>query len=130
VKLLLDTHAIVWWLADEPGLSKQQVAALEVSEREGERLAVAAVSLWEIAWLGARGRIASAEERIRDIEAQPGVVEILPLSGRIAVDAAALGREFPGDPLDRLIAATARVHGLTLITVDRQIRASGVVPVI
>ena len=121
---------IVWWLAGEARFSRPQFAALQSAEDRGERFAVAAVSLWEIAWLGARGRLADPEQRIRDIESEHGLVDVLPLTGRIAIDAAALGRGFPGDPVDRLIAATARVYGMTLVTADRRIRASGVVPVI
>ena len=128
--LLLDTHAIVWWLAGEARFSRPQFAALQSAEDRSERFAVAAVSLWEIAWLGARGRLVDPEQRIRDIESEHGLVDVLPLTGRIAIDAAALGRGFPGDPVDRLIAATARVYGMTLVTADRRIRASGVVPVI
>jgi PIN domain nuclease of toxin-antitoxin system len=52
---------------------------------------------------------------------------VLPLSVDVAIESEQLGRSFPIDPADRPIAATARVHDLTLITADRPIRKSGAV---
>jgi PIN domain nuclease of toxin-antitoxin system len=52
---------------------------------------------------------------------------VLPLTVDVAIESEQLGDSFPPDPADRLIAATARVHDLTLITSDRSIRKSGAV---
>jgi PIN domain nuclease of toxin-antitoxin system len=54
-------------------------------------------------------------------------LEVLPLTVDVAIEQEQLGDSFPQDPVDRLIAATARVHDLTLITSDRHIRRSAVV---
>jgi PIN domain nuclease of toxin-antitoxin system len=54
-------------------------------------------------------------------------LEVLPLTVDVAIDSEHLGASFPQDPADRLIAATARVHDLTLITADRPIRRSAAV---
>jgi PIN domain nuclease of toxin-antitoxin system len=51
-------------------------------------------------------------------------LEVLPLTVDVAIESEQLAEGFPPDPADRLIAATARVHDLTLITSDRAIRAS------
>ena len=48
--------------------------------------------------------------------------QILPLSPAIAAQAAQLPPEFPGDPCDRLIAATAQIHELSLVTADQRLR--------
>ena len=52
------------------------------------------------------------------------------ITGAIALDAVRLGSSFPSDPADRIIAATARVHGHTLITADRRVRTTGVVAIL
>jgi len=57
-------------------------------------------------------------------------LEVLPITGAIALEAVRLGTSFPTDPADRLIAATARVHGHTLVTADRRVRQSGVVAIL
>jgi PIN domain nuclease of toxin-antitoxin system len=55
---------------------------------------------------------------------------VLALDGRIAAESARLGPKMPTDPADQLIVASARVHGLRLLTADARIRDSGVVSVI
>ncbi|MGH9416596.1 MAG: PIN domain-containing protein [Terriglobales bacterium] len=52
----------------------------------------------------------------------------MPLNAEIAAQAAQFGPAFPRDPADRIIAATALAHGLTLVTADQKIRSSGLVP--
>jgi len=61
-----------------------------------------------------------------ELEKNPRL-EVLPITGPIALDAARLGSSFPNDSADRLIAATARAHGHTLVTADRRIRDAAVV---
>jgi PIN domain nuclease of toxin-antitoxin system len=63
---------------------------------------------------------------LRKAAASPQL-EVLPLTVDVAIESEQLGNAFPPDPADRLIAATARVHNLTLITSDRPIRRSGAV---
>ena len=55
---------------------------------------------------------------------------MLLLTGRIAAESTRLGSAFPNDPADQLIAATARCHGLMLLTADERIVESGVVAVL
>jgi PIN domain nuclease of toxin-antitoxin system len=57
-------------------------------------------------------------------------LEVLAITGAIALDAVRLGGSFPSDPADRLIAATARVHGHTLVTADRRVREAAVVAIL
>lgn len=82
------------------------------------------MSCWELATLIRRGRLASSEpvaDWIRKALAAPGAVA-LPLTAEVAVAAGLLGDEMPGDPADRLIYATARSTGATLLTRDRRLR--------
>jgi len=132
MRLLLDTHVLIWWLTDEPRLSRVQVQALDRASASGERLGVSAISFWEIAKLIERGRIKlprSLDQLFDEIEAHPGV-QLLPLSPRISIESTRLGAGFHHDPADQIIAATARVHGLRLVTADERIRDSGVVAIV
>jgi PIN domain nuclease of toxin-antitoxin system len=105
---------------------------LERAEHSGASVAVSAISLWEIAKLVERGRLTlsqSLDECLAQIESS-AFFDVLPLTGRIAAESTRLGSAFPHDPADQLIAATARCHGLTLLTADERIVESGVVAVL
>ena len=128
---VLDTQAWIWSVLDAPNLSRRARAVLsKLGERE--RVGLAAISLKEAAWHLAHGRIDIEEDAgpwplwLRNA-ASVAQLEVLPLTVDIAIDSEQLGDRFPPDPADRLIAATARIHGMTLITADRRIRESGVV---
>jgi PIN domain nuclease of toxin-antitoxin system len=58
------------------------------------------------------------------------MIRVLPMTSRIAVESVRLGPDFPKDPADQIIVATARCHGLSLITADEDIRRWGKLPVI
>ena len=132
MRLLLDTHALLWWLIDEDRFSREQLVRLERAETEGECLGLSSISLWEIAKLAELGKISlhSSVDLLLDQIERHHRIEVLPLTARIALESTRLGPAFPRDPSDQLIAATARVHGLSLLTADRRIRASGVVGVV
>ena len=130
--LLLDTHIVLWWLGDIDRLSVTQARTLKQADADGDRIGVAAVTLWEIAKLADRGRIQlgrPVDVILDEIEWHP-VIELLPLTARVALESTRLGDRVPSDPTDQLIVATARVHGLRLVTADDRIRKSGAVPVV
>jgi PIN domain nuclease of toxin-antitoxin system len=132
VTLLLDTHIALWWLEGGDRLTAEQRRAATAAERGNEKLHIADVTLWEIAMLADRGRITISEGLpvlLEELESNARL-EVLPITGAIALDAVRLGSSFPNDPADRLIAATARVHGHTLVTADRRVRKSAVVSVL
>jgi len=131
VKYLLDTHVWLWSVLDSPRLSRRARAALSAVSAH-ERVGVAAISLKEAAWHLARGRVV-VDERfgpwplwLRTAASSP-YIEVLHLTADAAIESEQLGDSFPPDPADCLIAATARVHNLTLITSDAGIRKSGAV---
>lgn len=129
MRLLLDTHILLWWTADDHHLKGPQRATIEHALQAGERLGVSAISFWEIAKLAERGRLRfsrSLDQVFSEIEAHPEI-DLYPLSPRISIESTRLGPRFHTDPADQIIAATARVHGLRLVTADDRIRASGVV---
>ena len=119
--IVLDTHVWLWWVAAPEHLSE---AARDAIERE-TRIGVSTLSAWEIAMLATRGRISLDREVslwVRQALADPRVDSMAP-GAEIAVAASLLdSKSFPGDPVDRLIYATARSAGATLITRDRAIR--------
>lgn len=121
--ILLDTHALVWAVADHRRLSKAATAAILQAQSEGG-LAIAAVSLWELAMLVARGRIqayGTVDASVR-LLAEGAVVK--PITPEIAALAAQFPPDFPQDPADRLIGATAKAEGMALVTRDEKLRAS------
>ena len=131
MKYLLDTHVVLWWLTDDRKLSKGHAKLLERSERSGTAVGLSALSLWEIAKLVERGRLEltqSLDESLEQLETSE-FITILPLTGRVAIESTRLGARFHSDPIDQIIVATARCHGLTLLTVDERIIESGVVAV-
>lgn len=124
MKYLLDTHAAVWLLEGSDKLGAKAMRALENETRE--TVAIADISLLEIAMLSARGVIMLSPDANRGLAAFAQQLTVLPISADVAHRAAA--SELPQrDPFDRVIVATALAHNLTLITKDRDILAAKVV---
>jgi len=126
VKHLLDTHVLVRWLFDDRKLSKEHARLIDRDERAGTALGIAAITLWEIANLIEIGRLELTLDSLDDIESHASL-NIVPLTARIAIESTRLGSRSPTDPTDQMIAATARCHGLVLLTNDQRIIDSDVV---
>lgn len=129
MKLLLDTHVLVEWIAGK--LSKPHRRAIDGATEEAP-LYVSDISSWEIATLHELGRI-ELDLPLRDwLEkaTAPPLVQRVSISPAVAAEVAGLPDHFHRDPADRIIVATARVLGATLLTRDRRIRAAKVVAVL
>jgi PIN domain nuclease of toxin-antitoxin system len=125
---LLDTHAWVWWIEGDRRLQRRVRDTLDRLPREG-RPYLSAISLWEVAMLVERGRVAfsvSLSEWL-GAAAHPRTVRLVPISPDIAAQTAALPVTFQRDPADRLIVASCRVLGLPLLTRDARILRSRLV---
>jgi PIN domain nuclease of toxin-antitoxin system len=111
VSLLLDTHVVLWWLADDPELSEEIKDRLD-HEQDAR---VSAATIWEIAIKQALGKITAPGdllERIRDSGFRD-----LPIDVAHAIAAGRLPL-IHRDPFDRMLVAQARSEGLTLVTRD------------
>lgn len=128
--LLADTHVLIWWLGDSARLSRGQRRRLAGIVPESPLL-VSDITLWEIAMLHQKARVSLALPLREWLEraVAPPLVKVSAISPAIAVEAASLPDTFHGDPADRIIVSTARLHGATLLTSDRRIIESGLVRV-
>jgi PIN domain nuclease of toxin-antitoxin system len=120
--ILLDTHIVVWLMTAEERLSGRARAAITEARMEGEALAYSPLSLYEIAYAASRRRLNLNSPTGEFIAAIQARLEFVPLTARIVICAAELSGPFHGDPIDRIIAATAIVQNCTLITHDLEIR--------
>ena len=118
--LLLDTQSLVWFMEDLPALGRRARIALLEADAEG-RLHISALSFWEIGVLQRKRRLRLSMDLFewRDAVLRRGIIEEA-LTGRHAILAERL-EGFHADPADRMIAATARLLSLVLVTSDRNI---------
>ena len=129
--ILLDTHALVMLALKPEGLSKAAARAIARAEAGGG-IAIASITLWEIAQLIDSGRVlvhGSTEAFLKLILHRPRLF-VLDLSPEIAALAFQFPPDFPNDPADRIIAATTRVHGLKLVTKDQRLQDSALLKTI
>src|SRR5581483_2214591 len=115
--IVLDTHVLVWADSDDRKLGRKARALIDRLWVTG-KVAVAAISFWEVGLLQARGRLdlPMPSQEWRDAVLAAGAIE-LPLNGVIALRALDLVG-LHDDPADRFVIATALVHGAALITAD------------
>jgi PIN domain nuclease of toxin-antitoxin system len=121
--LLLDTHVWLWYAEGVSGrLRPAGIRKLDAARKE-EGLLVSAISVWEFGMHAARGRIQLTVplrdwvERALDA---PGI-RLAPLDAAVAAESTLLPGEPQGDPADRFLIATARIHGVGLATRDERI---------
>jgi len=115
--LILDTHALFWWVNQTPGkLSAKQIAATETADL----LEISAITCWEMAWLVKHDRIALKMPVAAWLdEVERSGIRVLPVTRPIALRAVELA-EHHKDPADRIIIATAVEHQARLVSVDER----------
>ena len=120
MRLLLDTHVLLWWLADDPGLGEEARAGISAPD---SAVYVSAATVWEISIKRALGKLEAPSDLLRQIELSR--FEPLSMSAAHAHAAGALPRHHD-DPFDRMLVAQAISEGLTLLTRDPRMVLYGV----
>jgi PIN domain nuclease of toxin-antitoxin system len=125
--LLVDTHIALWLDSGNPRLRRSTAARMDEHWRAGGLLYLSAISIWEIAMLVHRRRIALSEPvedwvvRFLDVPS----IEAIAVTHRIAARAYGFGPYDGGDPADRVLIATAIERECPLVTYDRRILQFG-----
>ncbi len=125
---LIDTHILLWWHGDRDRLSREQQDVIADAGADSP-LEVSDISLWEVAMLYSLGRVRLTiplREWLDKAVAAP-LVRRHGISPAVAAELASLPDSFHRDPADRILVATARVLGATLLTRDRRIAEAGLV---
>ncbi len=124
--IVLDTHALIWWVNGDSQLSPSANTAIEHEQQsEDGIILVSSISAWEIALLVGRDRLTLAMnlddwiETVSEIEG----VRFVPVDEVVGVESTRLPGEFHKDPADRMITALARHFNAPLVTADERIRA-------
>jgi PIN domain nuclease of toxin-antitoxin system len=112
VRVLLDTHILLWWLADDPRLPA--AAAEVIADRDTEVL-VSAATAWEISIKRAAGRLEAPDDFLDAVAASEFVT--LAITAEHGMAAGRLPPRHP-DPFDRMLIAQAKFETLTLVSVD------------
>lgn len=121
--MVLDTHALIWWVSDAPELSRGAKNAIHKTLRANERLLVSAITAWEIALLVKKQRLVLTMDVVEWIAATESIegIQHVPIDHKLAVQSQSLPGAFHPDPADRFIVALARQHNANLITADERI---------
>ena len=125
--VLLDTHTLLWY-AEAGGrpLSTQVLKSLEAA-RASHSLFFSSITVWEIGMLVAKNRLnlsQPVDEWLRRVITLTGIRE-LPLDMASALESTRLPSECHGDPADRFLIASARIHDMQLATADGKILTYG-----
>lgn len=121
--ILLDSHVLIWAVSDSKRLSSAAASAIRRARRGGG-VAVSAISTYEVAWQIANGRVQGLGTVEASLARFLEGVTVLPITVDVAALATQFPEDYPRDPADRLIGATARAEGMTLVTRDERIRRS------
>jgi PIN domain nuclease of toxin-antitoxin system len=119
MRVLLDTHAFLWWITDDPRLSAR---ARQIIGKGENHLFLSAASGWEIAIKAKLGRLQLPEDLVRFIAEQMALnaIESLPIQMAHTLHVYRLP-EYHRDPFDRLLVAQGKLERLPILTADRQI---------
>jgi PIN domain nuclease of toxin-antitoxin system len=126
--VVLDTHAVIWYLSGSNELSPTARLVIQTAERNGDDVFISAISLVEIVYLAERGRLPPvALDRLGDaLKDSTRSLVVAPLDTAVAETVRTIPRDIVPDMPDRIIAATAVRLNAELVTRDRRLHAAGV----
>jgi len=126
--LVLDTHAVIWYLSGSNKLSLTARLAIESAERNADDIFISAISLVEVIYLAERGKIPpTALRRLQDaLKHSAASVIVAPLDSAVADAVERVPRQMVPEMPDRIIAATAAHLKAELVTRDRRLHLAGV----
>jgi PIN domain nuclease of toxin-antitoxin system len=123
--ILLDTHALIWWVNGSNRLSAPARTAIENERNTKGTILVSAISAWEIAMLVDKGRL-TLDRDVADWLDQADLIEgleLVAMDREIGIQSVFLPGDFHKDPADRIIVATARKFASPVVTADERIIA-------
>jgi PIN domain nuclease of toxin-antitoxin system len=126
--LVVDTHSAIWYLGRSPRLSSTARTAICAAIDAGEPVFISAVSVAEVTYLVEKGRLTPQQllDLVSVLHRPDSGFRVAPFDLAIAEVLAGISRQIVPDMPDRMIAATARHLGLSLVTVDAEIRQAGI----
>jgi PIN domain nuclease of toxin-antitoxin system len=123
--ILLDTQVVAWLAREPEKISQAAKDAIQKARLEDAGLAISDKTLWELAMMSARNHLKINATLREFLDATERLCVVIPVNPAIAERTIQFGDTFPSDPADRIIAATAIIYGMPLVTADAQIRKSG-----
>ncbi|MBU0978646.1 MAG: type II toxin-antitoxin system VapC family toxin [Patescibacteria group bacterium] len=129
--ILLDTHALIWWVDGSEKLSKKAKKAISDSIKNGQ-ICISSMTIWEVAVLSKKGKInfdIDFQKWLQKVTSL-SMVKIIDVDMQIAHQSVFLPNYLHSDPIDRIIIATAQILKIPLVTADRRIIKSKIVEVI
>ena len=118
--ILLDTCAALWLVADAP-MGEAAMESISAAHRTKSPLRISPITAWEIGLMARKGRFRSSlspQRWFEQLRTLPDV-QLCDLGPDVLLAASFLPGDLHGDPADRIMVATAREHGFTLMTRDR-----------
>lgn len=130
--VVIDTHALVWYLNNDPALSSTAANAITQAEADGEAIVSVAtfIDVWYVSQTTGAVSVQEAEQLISLVRRRSSGFRPANITTPVAAESNRIGKALLPDPWDRLIVATARTRDLELVTRDRAIQKSGLVPTI
>jgi PIN domain nuclease of toxin-antitoxin system len=131
IRAVADTHAVLWYLYNDPRLSVQAGTFMDTALAAGDQIAISSITLAEMVYLIERNRIdAKALDRVQNVMNLSGAtITEIPLDRTVVQMMRQVPRSQVPDLPDRIVAATAMHLGVPVISRDRKIKASVVLTI-
>jgi PIN domain nuclease of toxin-antitoxin system len=130
VLILLDTHVVIWLASDDSRISRPAQSAVAEARQSRRGLAISDFTLFELSLLFSKKKFELAVKPQAFLSEVERRFTVFPVTANVALQAFDLPADYPNDPVDRVIGATALIEDIPLVTADREIRKSRAVPTI